>query len=102
MPSILSTITALASLLIIVNATPLSLHKRKAFSLQQVERTKFLKNGPEAKARAYAKYGVEAPSSLMEAAMARTEQVKYYSGPVNGSAPAVPIDEYDSLYVLRP
>lgn len=71
-----------------VNASPVELHKRKAFSLHQVERKKFLRNGPRQMAKDLAKYNIQVPESVIVAAAA-----------VNGSAPAVPVDEYDSLYL---
>lgn len=96
MPSPISAIVATFVLLAVSNASPVQL-QRRTFSLSQVERTKILKNGPEQKARTFAKYGVKVPANVLAAAAARAEEASSYAAPINGSVPAVPWDEYDSL-----
>lgn len=78
-------------------ATPVQIDKRSTFSVQQVERTTYLKNGPEQKVKALRKYGKAVPQSLLDAAENRANVFSVTA--VNGSAPAVPGDEYDSLYL---
>ncbi|OAL44356.1 aspartic protease PEP1 [Pyrenochaeta sp. DS3sAY3a] len=77
-------------------ATPVQLEKRGAFSVHQVERSLYLKNGAEQKVKTLRKYGKPVPQSLIDAvnnaAVVSTESV-------DGSAPAVPGDQYDSLYL---
>lgn len=77
-------------------ATPVQLEKRGAFSVHQVERALYLKNGAEQKVKTLRKYGKPVPQSLIDAvdnaAVVSIEDV-------NGSAPAVPGDQYDSLYL---
>lgn len=77
-------------------ATPVQLDKRATFSVQQVERTTYLKNGAEQKVKTLRKYGKPVPQSLLDA----VENAAVFSiEDVNGSAPAVPGDQYDSLYL---
>lgn len=90
MPSLFSTVTAAVALSGIVAATPIELSKPKQhFTLDQVERTQFLRNGALSKVKTFRKYGAKVPDALLRAALA---------GP-SGSAPAVPGDQYDSLYL---
>jgi hypothetical protein len=92
--------TAVLALLATANASPVELKKR-AFSLEQVERGQFLKNGPNEVVKTLRKYGATVPSHLLKAAEARANSAVFTSAAngTNGSAPAVPSDEYDSLYV---
>lgn len=81
-------------------STPVQLDKRGAFSVHQVERTTYLKNGPEQKVKTLRKYGKPVPQSLLAAAENRANAAEVFSvEAVDGSAPAVPGDEYDSLYL---
>lgn len=91
MPSVSSTLTAIVALLGAVGASPVELQKRKAFSIAQVQRKTFLKNGAQSMAKTLRKYGAKVPENILAAAAA---------GPNNGTAPAVPADDYDSLYVI--
>ncbi|KAF2194427.1 acid protease [Zopfia rhizophila CBS 207.26] len=88
MPSFAS-LTAVLAFLGVVGATPVELQKRKAFSIGQVERKTYIKNGAKSVAKTLRKYGAKVPQNILNAANA---------GP-NGSAPAVPADQYDSLYL---
>ncbi|ORY13823.1 aspartic peptidase domain-containing protein [Clohesyomyces aquaticus] len=88
MPSITS-LTAIVALLGLVAASPVDIEKRKTFTLAQVERKQFLKNGAASKAKTFRKFGLAVPDNVLAAAAA---------GPT-GSAPAVPADQYDSLYL---
>jgi hypothetical protein len=90
MPSIGSCITALVAFLAIVDASPVELQKRR-FSLNQVHRKFVLRNGAEQRAKTLRKYGHKVPANILKAAK--------LAAPTNGTAPAVPVDEYDSLYV---
>ena len=78
-------------------ATPVQVNKRETFSVKQVERGTYLKNGPEQKVKTLRKYGKPVPQSLLDAAENRANVFTVTA--VNGSAPAVPGDEYDSLYL---
>jgi hypothetical protein len=89
MPSLINAITAAVAFSGIVGATPIELRKPKHFTLKQVERSQVLRNGAQSKVRTFRKYGAKVPLSLLNAA---------FAGP-NGSAPAVPGDQYDSLYL---
>ncbi|KAF1995606.1 acid protease [Amniculicola lignicola CBS 123094] len=90
MPSISSCITALVAFLAIVDASPVELQKRR-FSLNQVHRKFVLRNGAEQRAKTLRKYGHKVPANILKAAR--------LAAPTNGTAPAVPVDEYDSLYL---
>ncbi|KAH7389914.1 aspartic protease PEP1 [Pyrenochaeta sp. MPI-SDFR-AT-0127] len=99
MPSFIQ-LTAALALSGTALSTPVQLNKRGTFSVQQVERTTYLKNGPEQKVKALRKYGKAVPQSLLAAAENRASAADVFSiESVNGSAPAVPGDEYDSLYL---
>jgi len=87
MPSISSTLTAAAVLLGAATANPII--AKRSFSINQVERGVFLRNGAQQVAKTYRKYGVPVPDHVQSAAAAA----------VTGSAPANPGDEYDSLYL---
>ena len=88
MPS-LASITAALAFFGVVGASPVELQKRKAFSIDQVERATYIKNGPKQVAKTLRKFGKTVPENIVRAAAA---------GP-NGSAAAVPGDAYDSLYL---
>lgn len=90
MPSIASTFTAALAFLSVVGASPVEIQKRKAFSLKQVERKTYLKNGPNQIAKTLRKYGAKVPAYILSAAEARAANN-------TGTAPAKPGDEYDSL-----
>jgi hypothetical protein len=94
----------------LICATPLppDSQNREAFTLAQVERGTYIKNGAYEIARTYAKYGVWPSGDLLAAAAAREEEIQGifasgygYDEPKNGTAPAVPRDEWDTMYVLR-
>lgn len=85
-------IAALAFLSTIEASPVIGLQKRKAFSLHQVERKKFLRNGPKQLAKDLAKYNVQAPARVMVSSLT-------VSNKVNGSAPAVPADAWDTYYL---
>jgi aspergillopepsin I len=87
MPSISSTLTAAAVLLGVASANPII--AKRSFSIDQVERGVFLRNGAQQRAKTYRKYGAPVPDHVQSAAAAA----------VTGSAPANPGDEYDSLYL---
>ncbi|KAF2010963.1 Asp-domain-containing protein [Aaosphaeria arxii CBS 175.79] len=88
MPS-LSALATLLAFSDVILGSPVDVQKRKPFSLGQVERKKFVKHGPTQMAKDLRKHGVAVPEAISIAAAA---------GP-NGSAPAVPGDQYDSLYL---
>ena len=94
MPSFTSLAAALA-LAGAVIATPVQLEKRKAFSIEQVHRTTYLKNGPAQVAKTLRKYGKVVPENVIAAA----ENNAAVSAADTGSEPAVPGDQYDSLYL---
>jgi len=97
MPSFTSLILALALTSTIV-ATPVQLEKRNTFSVEQVERSKYLKNGPQQMAKTLRKYGKPVPANLLAAV---ENSAVYATAAANdtGSDPAVPADQYDSLYL---
>ncbi|KAF2787683.1 acid protease [Melanomma pulvis-pyrius CBS 109.77] len=88
MPSIASLTAALAFAGAVV-ANPIELQKRKAFSIHQEERTTFAKNGAQSRVNTLRKFSKPVPANILAAAAA---------GPT-GTAPAVPGDAYDSLYL---
>lgn len=98
MPSLASLTTALA-LSTAALATPVQLNKRATFSIEQVERTTVLKNGPQQMVKTLRKFGKHVPQNLLDAAAARENEATFSVADVNGSAPAVPADQYDSLYL---
>ncbi|KAF4308456.1 putative aspartic endopeptidase pep1 protein [Botryosphaeria dothidea] len=85
MPSFKST-AALAAMLGLAAASPIE--KRGTFSLKQVQKGTYYKNGPAQLLKTFNKYGKVAPSQVVAAAASQT-----------GSAAAEPGDEYDSLYL---
>lgn len=86
MPSI-ATLTAALAFVGAVAANPIE--KRKTFSVHQVERGVFAKNGAQSKVNTLRKFGKAVPDHVLAAAAA---------GP-SGTAPAVPSDDYDSSYL---
>ncbi|KAF2466381.1 Asp-domain-containing protein [Lindgomyces ingoldianus] len=88
MPS-LASLTAIIALLGLVAASPVDIQKRKTFTVSQVERKQFIKNGAAQTAKTFRKFGVKVPAHILAAAAA---------GP-NGTVAAVPSDAYDSLYL---
>ncbi|KAF2683636.1 acid protease [Lentithecium fluviatile CBS 122367] len=96
MPSFTSFTAALA-LTGAAIANPISLHKR-SFSVEQVERTTFIKNGPAQVIKTLRKFGKTVPEHIQKAAdIGPSGEVSTLGE--NGSAPAVPGDAYDSLYL---
>lgn len=100
MPSIAYLTAALAFASTVV-ATPVQIDKRSSFSVEQVHRTTYLKNGPAQKVKTLRKYGQPVPKSLLAAAEAREASVDAFAAAAaaSGSEPAVPSDEYDSSYL---
>ncbi|RAR11873.1 acid protease [Stemphylium lycopersici] len=82
-----------------VAANPIQLNKRSEFSVEQVPRSTYLKNGPEQKVKALRKHGKAVPDSLLKAAEERASNTVVAAAAESGSAPATPGDEYDSLYL---
>jgi aspergillopepsin I len=99
MPSLVH-LTATLAFLGAVVATPVQLNKRSAFSVEQVPRSVYLKNGPQQKVKALRKHGKAVPASLLEAAENRASMASVVTTEsTNGTVPAVPNDEYDSAYL---
>ncbi|KAH7063552.1 aspartic endopeptidase Pep1/aspergillopepsin F, partial [Macrophomina phaseolina] len=90
MPSFKSA-AALAAILGLAAASPIDkpIGKRAAFGLKQVQKGTYYKNGAAQILKTFNKYGKVAPSAVVAAAAAAK----------TGSAAAVPVDEYDSLYL---
>ncbi|KAL1616188.1 hypothetical protein SLS56_011512 [Neofusicoccum ribis] len=86
MPSFKSA-AALAAMVGVALATPIE--KRGTFSLKQVQKGTYLKNGPASVVKTFNKYGKEAPSEVIAAAAAAA----------TGEVTTEPGDEYDSLYL---
>ncbi|EOD44489.1 putative aspartic endopeptidase pep1 protein [Neofusicoccum parvum] len=86
MPSFKSA-AALAAMVGVALATPIE--KRGTFSLKQVQKGTYLKNGPASVVKTFNKYGKEAPSEVKAAAAAAA----------TGEVTTEPGDEYDSLYL---
>jgi aspergillopepsin I len=82
-----------------VVATPVQLNKGTSFSVEQVPRSTYLKNGPEQKIKALRKHGKAVPQSLVEAAQNRASNTVVAAAAASGSVPAAPNDEYDSAYL---
>jgi len=92
-------LTAALALASTVSATPVELHKRKAFTIEQVERKTFVKNGPVQVAKTLRKYGKPVPAHILKAAELGPSNDVLTAAAENGTAPAVPADQYDSLYL---
>ena len=89
MPSLFS-MTALLAFLGAVQASPIDLlEKRKTFSVVQVEKGKYYKNGAIAIAKTFQKYNKEVPAVVAAAAAAAA----------TGEVSATPDDAYDSEYL---
>lgn len=89
MPSLLS-MTALLAFLGAVQASPIDLlEKRKTFSVVQVEKGKYYKNGAIAIAKTFQKYNKEVPAVVAAAAAAAA----------TGEVSATSDDAYDSEYL---
>jgi len=97
MPSF-ATLTAALALTGAAIANPVSLNKR-GFTVEQVERKVFLKNGPEQTIKTLRKFGKAVPVHIQKAADIGPSQDDISALADNGTAPAVPGDAYDSLYL---
>jgi len=91
-------LTAALALASTVVATPV-LHKGNSFSVEQVPRSTYLKNGPEQKIKALRKHGKAVPQSLVEATQNRASNTVVAAAAASGSVPAAPNDAYDSAYL---
>lgn len=101
MPSIAYLTAALAFTSAVV-ATPVQLEKRGAFTIHQVERSTFLKNGPAQKVKTLRKFGKPVPAALLAAAEARVTSAEVFAaaaGTASGTDAANPSDDYDSSYL---
>jgi hypothetical protein len=98
MPSI-AHLTAALALAGSVAANPIQLDKRSAFSVEQVQHSTHLKNGPADKIKALRKYGKAVPESLLKAAENRANTVVVEASANSGSVGASPSDQYDSSYL---
>lgn len=96
MPSIASFTAALA-LASTALATPVQLDKRAGFSVDQVQRSTFLKNGPAQIVKALRKHGKAVPDHLLVAADNANAVTTDAVG--SGTAPADPSNSYDSSYL---
>lgn len=101
MPSFAS-LTAAFALASTVVASPVDLvEHRKSFTIDQVHRKTFAKNGAAATVKALRKYGKPVPANLLKAAENGPNDVVFSTSAAgqNGSDPAVAGDAYDSLYL---
>jgi hypothetical protein len=99
MPSFTRLAAALA-LSSAVIATPVQLEKRKEFTVEQVEKSQYLKIGPQQMIKTLRKFGKPVPQHLLAAVENYHSDVHIEAaGDDEGSAPAVPGDQYDSLYL---
>ncbi|KAJ4339987.1 Aspartic protease snp2 [Didymella glomerata] len=89
-------LTAALALTSAVAATPVQ--KRDAFSVEQVQHSVHLKNGPAQIAKTLRKYGKAVPLHIQKAADARANAVDAAAAS-SGSEPANPSDQYDSSYL---
>ncbi|PSN75003.1 aspartic protease PEP1 [Corynespora cassiicola Philippines] len=82
-------------------ASPVDIRKRETFSISQVARKTYLKNGPEQVAKTLRKFGKPVPDHILAAATNRAAaaDLATISSDDNSSVPAVPGDEYDTLYL---
>ncbi|CAI6336487.1 unnamed protein product [Periconia digitata] len=100
MPSF-TAFTAALALVSSAVASPVELRKRE-FSIEQVARKTYLKNGPATVAKTYRKFGKAVPEYILKAAeLGPSDDVMSVQAAdgENGTAPATPGDEYDSLYL---
>jgi len=99
MPSFTQLTTALA-LYSAAAATPVQPQKRGEFSIQQVERSQYLKIGAEQVAKTYRKFGRAVPQHILDAIdnyHSHFEAASVLDAP--GTAPAVPSNQYDISYL---
>lgn len=96
MPSIIS-LTAALALATTVVASPVERHQ--GFSVGQVQRKVFAKNGPKTIVKTLRKFGKPVPEHILKAAELGPQDDLFSVQADNGSAPAVPGDAYDSLYL---
>lgn len=96
MPSF-ATLTAALALTGAAIANPV-LNKR-SFTVEQVERKTFLKNGPVQVIKTLRKFGKAIPEHIQRAADIGPSESELSALADNGTAPAVPGDAYDSLYL---
>lgn len=98
MPS-LTYLTAALAFASTVVATPVSIDKREKFTVHQVQRGTFLKNGAADKVKTLLKYGKAVPKELQTAADNRANAATVSIESNTGSEPANPSDQYDSSYL---
>lgn len=98
MPSISSLTLALAASSAVM-AVPVAQEKNKAFTVEQVQRGKYLKVGPEAVMKAYLKYNKPVPQKLKDAAASFHANNAFNIEADTGSVSAVPSDSVDSSYL---
>jgi hypothetical protein len=100
MPSF-ATLTAALALTGTTLAGPVSLDKRVNLdsTVSQVERKIFLKNGPAQIIKTLRKFGKPIPTHIQKAADIGPSEDQMSALAQNGTAPAVPGDAYDSLYL---
>jgi len=79
-----------------VIASPVELQKRKTFTVEQVQRRIYFKNGPAEMIKTLRKYGKDVPQHLIDAADANSQVAAASS---TGTVPATPNDQYDSAYL---
>lgn len=97
MPSF-ATITAALALTATVVANPVE--RRKAFTVEQVHKKTFAKNGAAATVKTLRKYGKPVPENLLKAAELGPNDVIFSAqASTSGSDPATPGDAYDSSYL---
>ena len=97
MPSFASLTAVLALTTTAVVAGPID--HRKGFSVEQVQKKIFAKNGPKTIVKTLRKYGKPVPAHILKAAEIGPSDDVLSVSSANGSEPAVPGDEYDSLYL---
>ncbi|KAK7188480.1 Aspartic protease snp2 [Paraphaeosphaeria sporulosa] len=95
MPSF-ATITAALALTATVVAGPVE--RRKAFSIEQVHKKTFAKNGAAATVKTLRKFGKAVPENLLKAAEIGPNNILAVQAS-SGSDPATPGDAYDSSYL---
>jgi aspergillopepsin I len=94
-------LTAALALAGTVAASPVQTNKGSlsSFSVNQVARSSYLKNGPEQKIKTLRKYGKAVPQSLIDAAEKRANAgATFTTESTDGSVPAVP-ESYDASYL---
>ena len=98
MPSI-ALITAALALAGSGLATPVDIRKRE-FTVEQIERKTFLKNGPASVVKTFKKFNKTVPDHILQAAQRGPSQdAVTVADAGSGSAAAAPEDAYDSLYL---